>query len=131
MVDPAMITLAVVVVVAVTLGTLPIIAWKRAPAEKGLKPTYQERGMVVFRGALGFGTGSNIPIYRISVYGTFLVISLLKQTIVEFDDIVAIRYEGKTMRAVRLELRGDKRSISLYVRNPQDLIKSIRQKQIL
>jgi hypothetical protein len=127
MVDPALVTLIVVAVVAVTLATFPLVALKRAPAEKGLKPAYQERGAVVFHGPLGFGAGSNIPIYRISVYGTFLVISLLKQTIVEFEDIAEIRYGGVTTRAVRLELRGDKRSISLHVRNPQGLINSIRE----
>ena len=129
MIDPGIVTLAVVAVIGVVMGLAFALPNRRAPIEKDLTPAYQERCIVVFEGALGFRAGGNLPVWRVSLYDEFLVVSFLRQVVVRYDEIASIDMGGINRRAVRLKLHHNADAALLYVTDPARVIELINNKK--
>ena len=114
--------------VAFFLVAVGVLLWpvvnssRRVPAEKGLKPIFQERCSVQV-GRLGISAGSNIPLARVALYPEFIVIGFFTTTVIPYKNIAEVSL-SRSLGAlgslgVRLRLHGLKSSYMLFPRDPQ------------
>ena len=109
---------AFLLVAAGLLLWLAVSSFRRAPAEKGLKPIWQQRCSV---GSQGFGirAGTNIPLIRVAIYPEFIVIGGFSTTVIPYKNIaeVSLNKGFFSLGGVHLKLNGLK---SYYVLHPRD-----------
>jgi hypothetical protein len=117
-VDPALVTLVGVVLVAALLLAPMLLARRRAPQERGLTPLFQTSCSGSF-GRLG---GANYPAFRLRVYTDFLVIALFTPHVIPFDRLARVEVRGSSLLGRRLYLEIERGgTYQLSVRNPEDV----------
>lgn len=105
----------------------PLTCGRRAAAESGLKPLWQERcgGKI---GALAIA----VPGIRIAVYDRFLVISFIGPTVIPYKQVeTAAVVHGTGLRrsaGVRIKLRGLRSEYRLNSREPSVLVNLIERR---
>ena len=88
MADPGLITVVGVGVVGVVLLSAFFLPFKRAEAESGLTPTYEER--CTGRRYLGFGFFGTYLSLRISFYDKFIVLGSVLQRVIPYSSVKSV-----------------------------------------
>jgi hypothetical protein len=119
--------LAVVICVLIGLALLTplVLARRRAPQERGLTPVFEAICSGRSGGSLS-GLGSNLPIFRVSVYDNFLVICLFSPTVIPFAQLSRVEARGSFLGgSLLIETMGGL-AFNLSLRNPERISKLLR-----
>jgi hypothetical protein len=102
-----------------------VLARRRAPQERGLVPTFE----AICSGRSGgsfLGLGSNLPIFRVSIYPNFLVICLFSPTVIPFAQLSKVEARGGLLGGrLSIETLGGL-AYDLSLRNPERVSKLLR-----
>ena len=82
---PALVTVVICVLVGAVLFTPMLLARRRAPQERGLVPAFE---------TYCSGRGTNLPMYRLSIYDSFLVVAFLSPTVIPFAQVARTDVRG-------------------------------------
>ena len=122
------------IVAVLLLAPFPL-SLRRTRHEKGLRPIYEDRATILEKTFLFFFSGGNIPVWRLTFYERFMVISAgLMPRLIPYDQIIKIEIRRLFIsRALYLEYSGDNRKRSLYIfpRSKEKILELIKQKQNL
>jgi hypothetical protein len=118
-VDPAAITIMACVLIGTVLLAPMLLARRRAAQEHGLTPVFE-----TFCGArFGSFGGTNIPMYRILIYKSFVVIAFVTPRVIPFAEIARAEvFSGVFGRDIRIVLKSGVK-FHLSVRNPEDVVR--------
>jgi hypothetical protein len=109
-----------------------LLSLRRTREEKGLRPIYEDRAMIVERTFFIFFSGANIPYWRLAFYETFMVISAgLMPRLISYDQIIKIEFKRLFIsKALYLEyLRGArKHRLYIFSRSKEKIFELIKQK---
>jgi hypothetical protein len=97
-VDPSLIAVAICVLIGAALLIPLLLARRRAPQERGLVPALE---------TYCSARGTNIPMFRLSIYDGFLVVASLKPTVIPFGQVAGAGVCGTAFgRRLRIETKG-------------------------
>lgn len=114
------------VVIGLLLFTPMVLNRRKAPEEAGLKPIFE----TFCSGRVGkssfIGAGTNIPMFRFSVYERFVVIAFLKPRVIPITQIESTKLKSSFLsNCLLIELK--KGGVyHLYTKVPDDVIKQLR-----
>jgi hypothetical protein len=96
-VDSSLIALTICVLIGAALLIPMLLARRRAPEEQGLVPAFE---------TYCSGRGTNIPMFRLSIYDGFLVVAFLKPTVILFGQVASAGVRGTVHgRRLRIETK--------------------------
>ena len=125
--DPFFGFIAFLLVVACVLLWPLVNSFRRAPAEKGLQPIWQQRCTVGFR---RFGIGGTTSLFtRVSLYSDLMIMRGFSTTVIPYKNIAEVAWKQNflSLGGVLIRLHGLKSSYVLYPRGPKtfvDLVES-------
>jgi hypothetical protein len=123
-VDPAVVTIVGVVLVAALLISPMVLARRRAPQERELTPLFQTS----CSGTFGRFGGANYPTFRLRVYTDFLVIAHFAPHVIPFNRLARVEVRGSALLGQRLYLEIERGgTYQLSVRNPEDVARLLRR----
>lgn len=88
------IMIAFVVLVGAVMISIMIVPRRKAGAEVGLVPVFEE----ICYGRFMWGYGANIPIFRLSVYKDFFVIASFSLRVFRFSDLSRVEVRRGILR---------------------------------
>jgi hypothetical protein len=127
MIDPALATLIGVGSIAVFFMVAAVAPTRKARVEVGSAPLYQERCSLTVSSIAGMRFGGNLPLWRVSLYESFLVVSLFRQRVIRYDEISSVsEARGVVSRALELRVRTPPETIRIFAKRPEKMIEIIR-----
>ena len=129
------VSLVVFILVFASVLLWPVVnSFRRVPAEKGLKPIWQQRcsGGSKGVGIIGAGFRTNIPIIRVALYTDFMVIGCFSTQVIPYQNIaeVSLKKSFLSLGGVHLKLRGLKSYYVLYPRDPKTFVGLVESRLI-
>ena len=105
-----------------------VLPKRKAPEEAGKQPLYEERCSFYWRWLKGgVIAGGNIPVARVSLYDTFLVVALVHPTKVPYSDISSISLEKSWIsNSITIELVTG-RGLRIYPKNGERIVSLIKE----
>ena len=115
--DPGLAVIVSCALVGVVLLTPMLLARRRAAQEHGLTPVFE----AFCSGSFGWFVGTNIPMFRLSIYESFLVITFITPAIIPFTQLARAEVRGGLFGR-RLRIESKRGAIyQLSVRNPESV----------
>jgi hypothetical protein len=113
------------VVIGLLLLTPMALSRHRAPEELGLKPIFETFCSGRFGKSSFIGAVTNVPMYRFSVYETFMVIAFLKPCVIPLVEIERTKLKSNFLSSrLLIELKnGEVYQLSTKV--PGDVLKQL------
>lgn len=123
MIDPALITLIVIALIATVLILLFFLPLRRSKDEVGATLLYEERctGRKIL--ALGFSSGGTIPNWRISFYEDFFVIASIARTKIPYGAVKSVEYARQLIsKGIRIRVHSPRMDIVLFPKEPAKIV---------
>ena len=130
-IDPALVSVASLAVVAAVLLSPFVLSRLRSKEENGLSPLYEEWCSV--RRSVGFGifAGGNMPFWRVSLYNEFMVIKMFSPTLIPYSEVEHVEHKHHLLsKAVYIDRRAGskKESIVVFTRHAEKLAEILKSK---
>jgi hypothetical protein len=131
-IDPALVTLVGVVIVALIFIVAAVAPRRRAGVELGAVPLYQERCSVTVSMIAGMRFGGNLPVWRVSLYDSFLVVSLFRQWVIPYNEISSVRgSQLMPSKGLEIQLRTTPNKVWIFARRPERMIEILRERALV
>ena len=121
MADPGLITLIGAGVVGVVLLSAFFLPLRRAEAESGLTPTYEER--CTGRRYIGFGFFGTYLSLRISFYDEFIVLGAVLQRVIPYSSVKSVEFKQLFIsKGIVIHTQNPDARFALFPRQPQKML---------
>jgi hypothetical protein len=121
--DPGLLVVAILSLIAAGLFGISVAARLRAPAEMSLVPVYEQ----MCSGRIGWFMGANYPAIRLSLYDAFLVVGFCGPVVVPYTDIVRAEIQSVLFSSRLVIETKSGTTFRLSVKDPQYVLKLLRR----
>lgn len=130
-IDPGLWSLLIVGVVGFGVLSLIFLSGLRSNEERNQDPLHEERCSVRRGIGLGLAIGGNVPLWRCSLYDTFMVINMFSSITIPYQEIDRVEQQRSLLSpSVRIVWHGGHReeTIRIFTRHADKIEKLITQR---
>ena len=120
-----------VTVLSVVCAAAAVLPRRRLAVEKGLAPRYETICGGLQLGAIGLGTATAIPFWRIAFYERFAVIAIFSPAVIAYSDFDYVTIRNRLLfSSITFRSRKNNLNFSAWVFSPREIVNILREHKV-